>query len=151
MADSPIHLILNDIRIKYSGKKCSLIDVRNIENQYNICSILNIRNDGIASLRITSFGLKQVVFEDISIKLSHISLDEKNPHNYIFNLNKALYDIAYGIELIDDNIRMIEEYLNPNIDFYTMQDEIMRLKEKCIELEKQLKNNNKVDQQISLF
>ena len=152
MADSPIHLLLNDIRIKYSGKKCSLIDVRNIENQYNICSILNTRNDGIASLRITSFGLKQVVFEDISVDLFHISFDENNPHNYIFNLNKSLYEIAYGIELIDDNIKMIDEYRKTDIDFYTMQDEIMRLKEKCVELEQQLKKDNKGDQQqISLF
>lgn len=152
MADSPIHLLLNDIRIKYSGKKCSLIDIRNIENQYNICSILNTRNDGIACLRITCFGLKQVMFEDICLDSTSLPNNKKDSHNYIFNLNKALYEVAYGIDLDDSSAPLIDDYQQPSIDFYTMEEEIKALKEKCDSLEKQLeKINNDETGQISLF
>jgi len=152
MADSPLHLLLNDIRIKYSGKKCSLIDIRNIENQYNVCSILNTRNDGIAYLRITSFGLKQVIFEDICLDSTTLSNNHKDSHNYIFNLNKALYEVAYGIVLEDKNIAIIDEYQKPSIDFYAMKEDIKLLKEKCVVLENTIKKvNNNGKEQISLF
>ena len=152
MVDSPIHLLLNDIRVKYSGKKCSLLDIRNIENQYNICSILNTRCDGVAFLRVTCFGLKQVVFEDICLDQTPIISDTKNLHNYIFNLNKMLYEVAYGIYLEDSNITLLDEYIEPDIDFHTMCEEIKNLKEKCNELEKQVeKIENNENKQISLF
>lgn len=152
MTDSPIHLLLNDIRIKYSGKKCSLIDIRNIENQYNVCSILNTRNDGIAYLRITSFGLKQVMFEDICIDTATLSNNQKDSHNYIFNLNKALYEVAYGIILEDRNIPIIDEYQKPSIDFYTIKEDIKSLKEKFSILENNIKKvNSNGKEQISLF
>ncbi len=152
MTDSPLHLLLNDIRIKYSNKRCSLIDIRNIENQYNICSILNTRNDGIAYLRITSFGLKQVMFEDICLDSNHILNDLNDSHNYIFKLNKALYEVAYGIMLEDEIVPLIKEYQNPSIDFDTMEKEIKTLKEKYDALEEKMRKvDSKEKNQISFF
>ena len=152
MTDSPVHLILNDIRKKYSGKKCSMVDIHIIENKYNICSIMNTRNDGTAFLRITCFGLKQIMFEDICLDISNVSCNPERLHNYIFKINKALYEIAYGIKLEDSNEPLLKRHLKPDIDFYTMNNEIKSLKEKSAELEKKVQKINENDnKQISLF
>ena len=66
MVDSPIHQIINEIRKRYANKNVSLSDIRNIESKYNVCSLVNVRNDNCAFLRITSFGCDEVVFEDVA-------------------------------------------------------------------------------------
>ncbi len=150
MTDSPVHLLLNDIRKKYSGKKCSMIDIHIIESQYNVCSILNTRNDGIAFLRITCFGLKQVMFEDICLDISTISCNPEKLHNYIFKIEKALYEMAYGVKLVDDNVALLKRHVKPTVDFFTMNEEISNLKKKSKELEEKVDKLGN-DRQISLF
>lgn len=159
MADSPIHIILNDIRKSYSNKKCSMIDIRNIENKYRICSVVNTRANNCAFLRITSYGLKEVLFEDVCLDYSQINADTSDIHRFIYTISKGLYEMAYGVFLEDVNDRLIDEDVEPSIDFFSLEDELSRVntelervKQECSELKQQLSDlqNNK-QSQISIF
>lgn len=107
MLDSPIHELINDIRKRYSGKNVSILDIRNIEDNFKLCSFVNIRNDNCAFLRITSFGFDEVVFEDIVIDLDLIK-KFNSQEELIFNISKVLFNLAYGVVLVDSNESVID-------------------------------------------
>ena len=85
--NSAFHIIINEIRKKYAGKKASMLDVYDIESTYKISSFMNIRNDNCAFLRITSFGLDEIVFEDIVTNLAFIKPFNKLLEHFFFNCN----------------------------------------------------------------
>lgn len=151
MAISPIHLILNDIRKSYTGKNVSLIDIRIIENEFRICSIANIRSDGTAFLRITSYGLDEVVFEDVCLDFTHIPQNLIDMHEFIYILNKSLFDLAYGVILVDVSEPLISKYESPSMQLFSLEDEITKLRTKCEELEKNVKKLSDDNVQVSLF
>ena len=151
MIDSPIHELLTDIRKKYTGKKVSIIDIRNIEEKYHLCSLMNIRNDGCAFLRITSFGCDEVVFEDIVINTNLVNKDT-SIDDLMFKLNQLLYENAYGVVLIKSDKSIIDVPITmPSYDFHTLKEENNRLSKKCEELELKLESINNKGTQISLF
>lgn len=149
--NSAFHIIINEIRKKYAGKHASMLDIFDIERAYNLCSMINIRNDNCAFLRITSFGLDEVVFEDV---VSNLDLIKKNDFDYAnldFEIKKALYFEVYGIYLENENKRFMEpDAHKPTIDFKTDKDEIERLRKKCDELQKEV-DKLKGSRQQSLF
>ena len=138
MANSPIHEVLNDIRSKYTGMEASILDIRRIEELYKICSILNTRNGDTAYLRITAYGLKGVAFEDICIDFAKFHYDTDDVHQFIFQLSKALYEVAYGVCLIDGADVLIEELKRPSLDFSNLQKELLALQDRCAMLEQQI-------------
>lgn len=140
MADSPIHITINDIRKNYVGKKLSLIDVRIIEDMYHICSIANVRNNNTAFLRITSYGLEGVIFEDVVFDFDGVVKREEDTHTFIFNLSKALYDLVYGIQLIDENMPVLKDYLKPSVSYTDLRKDVKELKEKIGLLELKIKD-----------
>lgn len=151
MANSPIHEILNDIRSKYTGSEASILDVRRIEELYKICSILNTRNGDTAYLRITSYGMKGVAFEDICIDFTKFHYDTDDVHQFIFQLSKALYEVAYGVSLVDGADIIIEELQRPNLDFTNLQKELLVLRDRCTMLEQQVASLKSGSKQGSIF
>lgn len=151
MVDSPIHELITDIRKRYTGKNVSMVDIRNIEEKYHLCSILNIRNDTCAFLRITSFGCDEVDFEDIVLNIDIVE-DKSDTEKLMFLLNKLLYEIAYGVILIKSNESVLNvPIVNPSYDFHTLKEENERLQKRCNELEAKLESSNNHGSQISLF
>ena len=53
--------IVNELDHYDKKRSASIIDIRAIENAYSLCSIMNIRNDNCAFLRITCFSLKILI------------------------------------------------------------------------------------------
>ena len=151
MIDSPIHELLTDIRKKYTGKDVSMVDIRNIEEKYHLCSMLNIRNDTCAFLRITCFGCDEVVFEDIVLN-TDLFIDKSDVEVLMFSLNKLLYETAYGVNLIKSNKSIIDiPITNPSYDFHTLREENERLTKRCLDLENKIENLTNRGEQISLF
>ena len=151
MVYSPIHELINDIRKKYTGKSVSIIDVRNIEEKYKLCSMTNIRNDNCAFLRITSFGLDEVVFEDVVVDLNLIK-EFDSQETLMFNINKVLLNMAYGVNLVESNESVINVPItSPSFDFTTLKEENVRLNKKIEELESKIANLSMKNGQISLF
>lgn len=149
--NSAFHIIINEIRTKYAGKKASMLDVYDIESTYKISSFMNIRNDNCAFLRITSFGLDEIVFEDIVTNLAFIKRNFSQYEDLDFEIKKMLYNQAYGIVLEKDNNRFMDSSLHKaSFDFKTDREEIIRLKKKCEELEKEIARS-KGSRQQSLF
>lgn len=151
MIDSPIHELINDIRTKYTGKKVSMVDIRNIEGKYHLCSILNIRNDTCAFLRITCFGCDEVVFEDVVLN-TEIIKDQSDPAEFMFTISKLLYENTYGVVLVNSSDSVIDiKIANPSYDFHTLKEENERLVKRCDELEAKLESANNHGSQMSLF
>lgn len=151
MIDSPIHELINDIRTKYTGKRVSMVDIRNIEEKYHLCSILNIRNDTCAFLRITCFGCDEVVFEDVVLNTAIIK-NQSDPTEFMFSLSKLLYENTYGVVLVNSSESVIDApIVEPSYDFHTLKEENERLLKRCNELEMKLENANNHGSQISLF
>ena len=149
--NSAFHIIINEIRKKYAGKHASMLDVFDIEKAYNLCSMTNIRNDNCAFLRITSFGLDEVIFEDVVTNLDLIKSTELDYASLDFEIKKALYFEVYGVYLEKDNKRFMEPSMHkPSIDFKTDKDEIAKLRKKCDELQKEV-DKLKGSEQQSLF
>ena len=149
--NSSFHIIINEIRNKYAGKQVSLLDIFEIEKAYNICSIVNIRNDNCAFLRITSYGLDEIVFEDIVTNLDIVKKHITLYSDLDFEIKKILYDEAYGVLLEKGNDKFLKDFHHkPDINFNTYKEEIARLKRKCEELEKENSKLKGTEQQ-SLF
>lgn len=151
MAESVFHELIMDIRKRYTGKKVSIFDIRTIEDKYRICSIVNFRNGNCAFLRITSFGYKEVVFEDIVLDTDlikpFVSIDD-----LIFKSQCALYELAYGVKLVQSDGSVIDcKIEDPGFDFDSLQDEVELLRKKCSELELKLEAATTRKDQISLF
>ena len=148
MIDSPLHELISEIRCRFSGKKASIVDIRNIENTYKLCSFVNTRNDNCAFLRITSFGCGEVVFEDLVLNLDLIKKIESHDE-LMFAINKILFENAYGVILIDSDKQLLNYPIEkPTFDFQTINEEIEKLRKRCLELENKTSNNK---EQISLF
>lgn len=148
MIDSPLHQLISEIRCRFSGKKVSIVDIRNIENTYKLCSFVNTRNDKCAFLRITSFGCGEVVFEDLVLNIDLIKINDSYDE-LMFTINKILFENAYGVILINSDKQLLKCPIEkPTFDFQTMNEEIERLRKRCLELENKTVNNK---EQISLF
>lgn len=151
MLDSPIHELINDIRKRYSGKKVSILDIRNIEDNFKLCSFVNIRNDNCAFLRITSFGFDEVVFEDIVIDLDLIK-KFNSQEELMFNISKVLFNLAYGVVLVDSNESVIDiPIIKPDYDFNTLKEENVKLLKKIEELENKITSSSLKNGQMSIF
>lgn len=151
MLDSPFHELITDIRKRYTGKKVSMVDIRNIEEKYHLCSFTNIRNDNCAFLRITCFGCDEVVFEDLVVNTNIISSTAK-PEELMFALNKLLFENAYGVILVDSDKSVIDIPINePTYNFHTLKEENARLAKRCADLETKLDIANNRGDQMSLF
>lgn len=151
MLDSPIHELINDIRKRYSGKNVSILDIRNIEDNFKLCSFVNIRNDNCAFLRITSFGFDEVVFEDIVIDLDLIK-KFNSQEELIFNISKVLFNLAYGVVLVDSNESVIDiPIIKPDYDFNTLKEENAKLLKKIEELENKITSSSLKNGQMSIF
>ena len=136
--NSTFHIVINDIRTKYSGKNVSIYDIYDIEETYKMCSIVNVRNDNCAFLRITFFGFDEVVFEDI---VTNIELVKKYStfDDLDYELKRILYGQAYGVVLVNDHKKYLDKDIHkPSFDFSTDKEEIKRLKKRCEDLEKEL-------------
>lgn len=151
MANSPIHEILNDIRSKYTGLEVSILDIRRIEELFKICSILNTRNGDTAYLRITAYGMRGVAFEDICIDFTKFHFNADDVHCFIFQLSKALYEVAYGVHLIDGSEILVEELKRPNLDFSNLQKELLALQDRCAMLEQQVASLKSGSKQGTIF
>ena len=150
MSNSFLHDLLTDIRKRYSGKEMSILDIRDIEEKYRMCSVANFRFDNCAFLRITSYGTGEVTFEDIVINskmLEGFSQDE-----LLFGAQKILYELAYGIKLSNENRRFLNGKIDPPpYEFETIRDELEKLRKRCSDLEKKLESATGKPDQISLF
>lgn len=70
----------------------------------------------------------------------------------MFLLNKLLYEIAYGVILIQSNESVLNvPIINPSYNFHTLKEENERLQKRCNELELKLESVNNHGSQISLF
>lgn len=151
MLDSPIHELINDIRKRYSGKNTSILDIRRIEDNYKLCSFVNIRNDNCAFLRITSFGFDEVVFEDIVIDLDLIK-KFNSQEELMFDISKVLFNLAYGVVLVDSNESVIDiPIIKPDYDFNTLKEENVKLLKKIEELENKITSSSLKNGQMSIF
>ena len=151
--NSPFHIIINEIREKYGGKEVSILDIYDIETAYKLCSTTNIRNDNCAFLRITCFGLDEIVFEDIVTKVDLIQNDKKMTFDELdFEIKKVLYRQAYGVILLEVNEKMFtSEDHKPSFSFIADKEEVIRLKQKCLELENEIKRLCNKNVQQSFF
>jgi len=151
MLDSPIHQLINDIRKRYSGKNASILDIRRIEDNYKLCSFVNIRNDNCAFLRITSFGFDEVVFEDIVIDLDLVK-KFSTQDELMYNISRTLFNLAYGVILVDSDTTVIDvPIVKPDYDFNTLKEENNRLLKKIEELENKLTSSSLKNGQMSIF
>ena len=149
MSNSFLHDLLTDIRKRYSGKEMSILDIRDIEEKYRMCSVANFRFDNCAFLRITSFGSGEVTFEDIVINSKML---ENYSEDLLFNAQRILYELAYGIKLSSENKRFLEGKIEPPpYEFETIRDELDKLRKRCNDLEKKLESTTSRPDQISLF
>lgn len=151
MPDSPLHVIINEIRKNYGGKEASLVDIRLIESKYKICSIINTRDTNTAYLRITSYGLNGVNFEDITFDFSGFPNIRNDLSNFVFSISRVLFGLAYGINLSDSANRLIGSIAEPSFDYFDLRDEVSALQSRFADLENKLKEVNKQESQISLF
>ena len=149
MANSYFHDVLTEIRKRYTGKRASILDVRNIEEKYHLCSIVNFRNDNCAFLRITSSGTGEIIFEDIVINIELIK-PFTNSNELLFNSQKIMYELAYGLKIVDSSESLIEKIEEPSIEFQTMKEEIKKLIKERNELINKLDYATKRNQ-MSLF
>lgn len=151
MSNSVLHDLLTDIRKKYTGKKVTILDIRDIEEKYRFCSVVNFRFDNSAFLRITSFGTGEVAFEDIVVN-SKVLQSISGSEGILFATQKILYELSYGVELVNENKRLLNgDIENPPYDFETIRDELDILRKRCAELEKKLALTQKKPNQMSLF
>lgn len=150
MSNSILHDLLTDIRKRYSGKDVSILDIRDIEEKYRLCSVVNFRFDNSAFLRITSYGTGEVTFEDIVVNSKVLEL-KGTQEDVLFNAQRILYDLAYGVKLLNENKRFLEGKIdNPPYNFETIRDEVVMLRKKCEDLERKLDAAKNPDR-ISLF
>lgn len=151
MSNSVLHDLLTDIRIKYTGKKVTILDIRDIEEKYKFCSIVNFRFDNSAFLRITSFGTGEVTFEDVVVN-SNVLNSISNNNDLLFNAQKVLYKLSYGVELVNEDKRYLNGSIEePSFDFETIRDEVEMLRKKCADLERKLEASQNKPDQMSLF
>lgn len=150
MIISAIHKAINDIRKNYSNSEMSLIDVHNIEEMYQICSIFNTRNDCEAFIRITSFGSGEILFEDIVLNFADLKKDNINFDDLMFHIKKILYKNAYNIDLKEDKCALLKSYKKPSYNIETFDNTIKSLEQKCRELEAKIRKLEKPEE-ISLF
>lgn len=151
MSNSILHDLLTDIRIKYTGKKVTILDIRDIEEKYRFCSIVNFRFDNSAFLRITSFGTGEVTFEDVVVN-SNVLNSISNDNDLLFNAQKVLYKLSYGVELVNEEKRYLNGHIEePPFDFETIRDEVEILRKKCADLERKLEISQNKPDQMSLF
>ena len=151
MSNSILHDLLTDIRIKYTGKKVTILDIRDIEEKYRFCSIVNFRFDNSAFLRITSFGTGEVTFEDVVVNSNVLNSISDN-NDLLFNAQKVLYKLSYGVELVNEEKRYLNGSIEePSFDFETIRDEVEMLRKKCADLERKLEISQNKPDQMSLF
>ena len=151
MVDSPIHQIINEIRKRYANKNVSLSDIRNIESKYNVCSLVNVRNDNCAFLRITSFGCDEVVFEDVVVDLRLIE-KFSNSEELMFNINKYLFGQAYGVVLVKSDGSVLDVPIaEPSFNFATLKADNEALRKKVADLENKLAASDLKNGQMSIF
>ena len=151
MIDSPIHQIINEIRRRYANKNVSLSDIRNIESKYNVCSLVNVRNDNCAFLRITSFGCDEVVFEDVVVDLRLIE-KFSNSEELMFSINKYLFGQAYGVVLVKSDSSVLDVPITePSFNFATLKADNEALRKRCADLENKLAASDLKNGQMSIF
>lgn len=141
MIESPLHFIINEVRNKYSGKSISNTDLRKIEYNYKICSILNFRDNNIASLRITSFGIKGVNFEEIQLDLNFLD-SQDSLGNKLFCIYRMLYKMAYDIDLNESRESTLEIDELVKIDFTDIQSKIEKIEASIEILEEKISKAN---------
>jgi len=149
MIESPVHYILNEIRVNFSNVSVTIIDIRKIEYKYKISSILNIKENNKVVLRITSFSLKGVNFEDISIDMAGIEPNKFDQEKY-FLIQKYIYEIAYGVKLVDNSETLIDLNDISDLSYDDFETRLSALEKRLDEIELESKGQNK-SQNLTLF
>jgi hypothetical protein len=149
MIESPVHYILNEIRVNFSNVSVTIIDIRKIEYKYKISSILNIKENNKVVLRITSFSLKGVNFEDISIDMAGIEPNKFGQEKY-FLIQKYIYEIAYGVKLVDNSETLIDLNDISDLSYDDFETRLSALEKRLDEIELESKGQNK-SQNLTLF
>lgn len=149
MIESPVHYILNEIRVKFSNVSVTIIDIRKIEYKYKISSILNIKENNMVVLRITSFSLKGVNFEDISIDMAGLESNKFDQEKY-FLIQKYIYEIAYGVKLVDNSETLIDLSDISDLSYDDFENRLIALEKRLDEIELESKSQNK-SQNLTLF
>jgi hypothetical protein len=134
MIESPIHYIISEIRDKYSNKDVSILDIRRLEFNYKICSIMSIRNNDSVVIRLTSFGFNGVNFEDFSIDISKLNLSSLNLDN-LFEINRISYNLIYGVKLVNENTYLLKFEKNNEISFNDIESRVIEIENKLKKIE----------------
>ena len=93
-----------------------------------------------------------VICDDIFSDVSGIIGTTPVNFSCIFNINKILFNLAYGVNLVESDSSVIDvQITNPSFDFNTLIEENIRLTKKIEELEIKLANSSMKNGQISLF